>query len=168
MLSDDDHPQFSIRPLVAADRAAIAEIVSSVGNFNQAEIDCALELVDIYIRDKNQKDYRIVVAVDSQARVQGYVCFGPVPMTRGAFDLYWIATRPEAQGKGVGRALMQYVEAEVRKENGRLVVIETSSKESYGSTVRFYRRLQYELASQIRDFYDVGDDKLVFVKRISR
>jgi ribosomal protein S18 acetylase RimI-like enzyme len=89
-------------------------------------------------------------------------------MTRGAYDLYWIATHPGTQGRGVGRELMNYVEDRVREENGRLLIIETSSKESYRNTVGFYRRLEYEEASRIRDFYDVGDDKLVFVRRFSR
>jgi ribosomal protein S18 acetylase RimI-like enzyme len=63
---------------------------------------------------------------------------------------------------------MDYIENKVREENGRLLIAETSSKESYGGTVRFYRRRGYERASRIRDFYDAGDDKLIFVKRFSR
>ena len=158
----------SIRHLVAADRAAVAEIIDCVGNFNKAEIDCALELVDIYLSDPNQKDYRIVVAECKAGDVCGYACWGETPLTKGTYDLYWIATHPGTQGRGVGRALMLYVEKQVLKEHGRLLILETSSKESYGRTVEFYRRLGYEEASRIRDFYDVGDDKLIFIKRISR
>jgi ribosomal protein S18 acetylase RimI-like enzyme len=157
-----------IRSMKAADRAAVKNIVMSAGNFNQAEICCALELIDIYLQNKNQTDYRIEVTEDAELGVQGYVCWGPVPMTKGAYDLYWIATHPDAQGKGLGSALISYVEACMLEENGRLLIIETSSKESYGKTVRFYLRLRFEEASRIRDFYDVGDDKLVFVKRFSR
>jgi len=60
MSSPDSHIH-SIRNLEPRDRAAIANIVQSVGNFNQAEIECALELVDACLNDTNQKDYRIVV-----------------------------------------------------------------------------------------------------------
>ncbi len=154
--------------MISGDRTAVAEIVRGVGNFNQAEIDCALDLVDIYLRDPQQKDYLISVAENGAGEVTGYVCWGPTPMTKGTYDLYWIATRPGNQGRGVGRALMSFVEDKVREENGRLLILETSSKESYGKTVGFYRRLGYEEASRIRDFYDVGDDKLVFVRRFSR
>ncbi len=165
-MPSDDHPGKRIRPLVAADRAAVAEIVSAVGNFKPVEIDCALELVDIYLNSKDQKDYRLHVAEDEHGRVLGYTCWGPVPLTAGTYDLYWIATHPDAHGLGFGRALMMFVEDRVREENGRLLVLETSSKESYGDTVRFYHRLGYEEVSRIRDFYDVGDDKLTFVKRL--
>lgn len=154
--------------MVGTDRPAIEKVLRKVGNFNQGEIDCALELVDIYLNDRTQRDYRVVVAEDSKARVCGYSCWGPTPLTRGTYDIYWIATDPEIQGAGFGRLLMDYVENQVRAEQGRLLILETSSKESYGNTVGFYRRMDYEEASRIRDFYDVGDDKITFVKRISR
>ena len=152
----------------ASDRSAVAEIVRGVGNFNGAEIECALEIVDTYLRDDKQKDYRVVVAENSGCAVKAYVCWGPTPLTRGTYDLYWIATHPAAQGLGFGRALVAHVEADVQNENGRVLVVETSSRESYGNTVRFYRSLGYEETSRIRDFYDVGDDRLIFVKRFSR
>ncbi len=167
MPSPDSHIH-SIRRLVAADREAVARIIRDVGNFSAAEIDVALELVDIFLHDPLQNDYDIVVAEFPDGDVCGYACWGPTPLTRGTYDLYWIATDPVTHGKGIGKALMQYVEEKVRDEQGRLLVLETSSKESYDKTVGFYRRLGYEEASRIRDFYDVGDDKLVFVKRISR
>ncbi len=147
------------------DRDAVADIVAQVGNFTKAEIACALELVDIYLTDGAQQDYRADVALDRSEQVRGYTCWGPTPMTRGTYDLYWIATHPAVQGLGFGRSLVAHVEARVRDERGRLLVIETSSKESYGNTVGFYRRLGYEEASRIRDFYATGDDKLIFVKR---
>jgi ribosomal protein S18 acetylase RimI-like enzyme len=167
MPSPDSHIH-SIRKLIASDRKAVARIIRDVGNFNAEEVDCALELVDIFLNNPLQKDYDIAVAEAPNGDVCGYACWGPIPLTRGTYDLYWIATHPGAQGKGVGGALMQYVENKVHDDRGRLLILETSSKESYDKTVGFYRRLGYEEASRIRDFYDVGDDKLVFVKRLSR
>jgi ribosomal protein S18 acetylase RimI-like enzyme len=166
MHSDDD-PGVLIRPMEPADRATVADLIVSAGNFNQAEIDCALELVDIYLTDETQIDYHVVVAEDPASRVHAYACWGPVPLTRGTFDLYWIATAPNARGRGYGRALMTYVENKALVMNGRLLAVETSSKASYASTVEFYRRLGYSETSRIRDFYDVADDKIIFVKKLS-
>jgi len=150
-----------------ADRPAIADLIVSAGNFNPTEMDCALELVDIYLMHPGQADYRVLVAEDLAAKVQGYACWGPVPLTRGTYDLYWIATRPDARGRGFGRALMNCVEDKVLELNGRILALETSAKASYARTVGFYRRLGYEEVVRIRDFYDVGDDKIIFMKRIS-
>ena len=47
-----------------------------------------------------------------------------------------------------------------------MILIETSSQETYGATVRFYERSGYQLAARIRNFYKIGDDKLVFQKEL--
>jgi len=87
-MHSDQKIAISIRCMESADRPAVAEIVGAVGNFNQSEIDVALELVDIYLNNRNQKDYYIVVATDSESRVHGYACWGSVPLTKGTYDLY--------------------------------------------------------------------------------
>ena len=145
----------------------VAELVQSVENFNPAEKDCALELIDTYLDVADQTDYRIGVAEDPASKVLAYACWGPVPLTQGTYDLYWIATHPVARGRGFGHALMEYVEQDLKKLGGRLLVAETSGKESYQKTIKFYHRLNFEEASRIPDFYDVGDDRLIFIKPIA-
>ena len=49
---------------------------------------------------------------------------------------------------------------------GRAVYIETSSKEIYVPTQRFYLKNNYVLKAQFEDFYDYKDDKMVYVKNI--
>jgi ribosomal protein S18 acetylase RimI-like enzyme len=166
-MSSPDSPIYRIRKLVSDDRVAVAAIVQNVGNFSVAEIRCALELVDLYLHDPQQQDYRFVVAEDLPGNVCGYACWGPTPLTRGTYDLYWIATSPALQGHGIGRTLMAHVENQVAQEQGRLLIVETSAKASYGGTVGFYRNLGYDEASRIGNFYDIGDDKLTLVKRFS-
>lgn len=150
------------------DREIVSSIVRDAGNFNEAEVDCALELIDVYLNDAGQNDYRILVLENDQSFVRAYACWGPTPLTRGTYDLYWIATHSKYRGLGYGQALMREVERCVAGESGRLLVVETSSRESYSNTIRFYRNLGYQQTSGIRDFYDVGDDKIIFVKRLSR
>ena len=162
----DDYPDVTIRPMVQTDRRIIAELIAAVDNFNQAEVACALELIDSYLTDTLQTDYFVAVAEDT-AGLHAYVCWGPVPLTRGTYDLYWIATHPDSRGKGHGRALLAYVEASIKQNGGRLLLAETSAKQTYEGTVAFYRRLGFEETSSIKDFYDVGDDRLIFVKRLS-
>jgi ribosomal protein S18 acetylase RimI-like enzyme len=166
-MHSDDHTAVLIRPMAYPDRAVIAELVMSVENFNHAEIDCALELIDIYLNNTNQDDYHVIVAEDSSSMLRGYACWGPVPLTNGVYDLYWIATHPGSRGLGFGKALMAFVDSRVLERKGRLLVIETSSKSSYTGTVRFYKSIGYQEASRIEDFYDIGDDKLIFIKRLS-
>lgn len=158
-----------IRTATAKDRERILAILVGTGRFTQEEIDCAIELVDIGITQPEKKDYIIHVASDSDAESQdadGYVCFGPTPLTDGVYDLYWIAVDPVRQGQGVGKLLLKFVENEVRSRNGRMLLIETSSKETYGATIHFYESNGYEEISRIKDFYRIEDDKIVFCKQL--
>ena len=158
-----------VRPLVAADRAAVLDIVRRVGNFTADEVDVAMELVDEWLADSEESGYltRVLADSDSARPVRGYVCFGPAPMTEGTFDLYWIAVDPDDQGRGFGARLLTAAEDEVRSRGGRLLLIETASQDAYAATIRFYERAGYEIASRIADYYRPGDDKLVFAKRFT-
>src|SRR5947207_1196024 len=49
-------------------------------------------------------DYCWVLAERAGGLV-GFACYGPVPMTQGTFDLYWIAVSPEARGTDVAKRL---------------------------------------------------------------
>jgi len=87
-------------------------------------------------------------------------------MTAATYDLYWIATRADRMGKGYGRRIVAFVEEEVRRRGGRLLVIETSSKDSYGETRAFYEKIGCTLAARLADYYDEGDDKLIYLKAL--
>ena len=158
-----------IRQLEPRDRPLIEKLAISTGNFNAVEVATALELVDEALgRGEEKSGYYFAVLEVGNKRpvVRGYACYGPVPLTQGAYDLYWIAVDPASQGKGLGRHLLEYVEADVLRRGGRMILIETSSQESYGATVQFYEHSGYHLAARIRNFYRVGDDKLIFEKEL--
>lgn len=155
-----------MRTLRPGDRDRIRELVAAAGNFSDAEIGTAVELVDEALAKGDASGYFFLLLEEDtgERAVRGYACYGPVPLTVGTYDLYWIVVDPASQGKGWGRLLLEAVESRVRGLGGRKLLIETSSQESYAGTIRFYERSGYVLAARIRDFYKVGDDKLVFSK----
>jgi len=140
--------------------------LQGAGNFTAAEVECALELLNIVLDQPLQQDYQVLVA-DEHGRVFGYILYGPVPVTEGNFDIYWIATDPEAHGKGFGRQLMEAAEADLRSRGARLICLETSSQGNYQRTRRFYDNAGYIVESTIRDFYKPGDDRITYVKRFA-
>lgn len=156
----------ALRLLRSGDRERIRSLVVAAGNFNEAEVETAVELADEALAKGDPGGYFFLLLEEDagERAVLGYACYGPVPLTAGTYDLYWIVVHPLAQGKGHGRRLLEAVESRVRDLGGRKLLIETSSQESYAGTIRFYERSGYELAARIRDFYKVGDDKLVFSK----
>jgi len=153
------------RPLVPSDRVAIRDLLVRCGNFRPDEMDVAIELVDESLQPTGVEDYHFVIAV-LDGCVVGYSCFGPVPLTDGVWDLYWIAVDPAVQGHGVGGSLQAATERHIRSAGGRLVLAETSSLPSYESARTFYLHKGYQLLERIADFYRPGDDRLTFGKRL--
>ncbi|MGZ3332251.1 MAG: N-acetyltransferase family protein [Gemmatimonadaceae bacterium] len=158
-----------IRPLVAADRSGVFRILENAGNFTPAEVGIALELIDEWLELGEHSGYLTYVleARDPEkSEVLGYVCFGPTPLTESTFDLYWIAVDKSKHRGGVGKRLLKFSEEEVVRRGGKMLLIETSSQETYGGTIQFYERTGYELVGKIPEYYKVGDDKLIFAKRL--
>jgi ribosomal protein S18 acetylase RimI-like enzyme len=154
-----------VRPMTPRDKPAIMKILAATPEFKPEEVVVAEELIDSYLQDSYQSGYHILVA-EVGRRVSGYICYGPTPLTEGTWDIYWVAVGRGEQSRGVGSALMTFVEDEIKKAGGRMAIIETSSKPGYERTRRFYRRHGYETVGRIPDFYASGDDKLVLQKRL--
>lgn len=147
----------------ATDPSAIEQIVNSTGFFRPDEIKVAVELADERLEKGADSGYEFVFAeIDRQ--VAAYVCFGLIPCSLISYDLYWIATHRDFQGHGLGKLLLQKCEEIVKSMGGKSIYIETSGKELYAPTQGFYLRNGYQLKVRMEDFYDVGDDKLVYVK----
>jgi ribosomal protein S18 acetylase RimI-like enzyme len=168
-MENETRQHVRIRPIEPRDRFRIEEIVVSSRRFNRDEIATALELVDEALEKGEESGYiiRVLEVGKEHLSVQGYVCYGPTPLTQGAYDLYWIVVDPASQGKGFGSHLLEYIERDVLSRGGRMILIETSSQESYGATIRFYKKAGYKLVARIKNFYRVGDDKLVFSKELT-
>ncbi len=61
---------------------------------------------------------------------------------------------------------MEAAEADIKKAQGRLAIIETSSTPQYEKTIRFHLGNGYKVIGRIPDFYTPGDDKLIMLKRL--
>jgi len=153
-----------VRPMKREDRERVLDIVQATEMFTPEEIFFAREQVDIYLEQPHQRDYFLVVTEDEKGGVAGYLSYGATPLAEGAYDLYWMAVAPEAQGRGHGRELVVWLEKRVVEAGGRLILIETSSQPKYEKTRRFYLDLGYKEISRIPDFYKVGDGRITYVK----
>jgi GNAT superfamily N-acetyltransferase len=158
-------PLLTVYPSVPRERADIERITHGAGNFRADELTTPLELFDGYLRDPVVSGYNFLSAKCNDC-VVGFACYGPTALTEGTFDLYWIVAEASAHGQGVGRALFEYVVGEIRKRNGRLMMIWTSGTPEYERARSFYLRMGCRLETQIKDFYRVGDDLCIFSYRV--
>lgn len=149
--------------LHADDPEHIYHIAESCALFYLEELQVARELVQERLSRGEASGYYFIVAED-QGMPVGYTCFGPVPMTRNRFDLYWIAVMKSCQGTGIGRQLMQRTEARIQVMAGERIYVETSSRDDYAATHRFYHACQYRQEAVLQDYYAPGDDKVIYMK----
>jgi ribosomal protein S18 acetylase RimI-like enzyme len=152
-----------IRSATQKDKPTIMRILNATSEFKPTEVIVAEEVIDSYFRDPGVSGYHVLVA-EIDLMVVGYVCYGPTPLTEGTWDIYWIAVDNDKQGQGIGTSLMAFAEDNIKKAEGRMILIETSSLSGYEKTRRFYFMLGYEIVCQIPDFYMPGDHKIVFRK----
>jgi ribosomal protein S18 acetylase RimI-like enzyme len=150
-----------LRPVAREHRAQLESLVRGTGLFREAEVRTAVEVLDESL--DGDDDYRILGAFDDNTLV-GYACWGPTPDTSGTYDLYWIAVDRSRQGAGIGTRLVEAVERELREEEARLLVVETSSRPDYGPTRAFYEARGYHRAATVPGFYAPEDDLVIYIK----
>jgi len=156
-----------IRPLLEKDRARLLSMLIKTRSFTSLEIDVAMELIDIVLKDPIQKDYQIDCIVDDQDQAIGYICYGPTPMTQGTFDLYWIAVDPDFQEQGVGSKLLSFLEELVKAEGGRLILADASTIPHYEKTLKFYLKNGFQEVGRVPDYYHPGNDRITFCRRLT-
>lgn len=152
-----------IRSIKPSDVSAIEKLLNKISNFNDKEVKVAMELVNIAANDPKQNDYNVFVYEENDM-ILGYHCTGRRPLTDAVYDLYWIVTDPDYSGNGIGKKLLEHAENFVKERNGRWIIAETSSREEYLPTQIFYFRNNYSIIGEIKDFYSIGDNLLIFGK----
>jgi ribosomal protein S18 acetylase RimI-like enzyme len=164
MISENSLMQ--VRSLVEKDRARLLSMLIRTQAFTSEEMSVAMELIDIVLKDRIQKDYQIQCMVDDQDQPIGYICYGPTPMTQGTFDLYWIAVDPDFQKQGIGSKLLNFLEKLMRELKGRMILADTSTIPQYERTRRFYVNNGFQEVARVPDYYHPGNDRITFCKKL--
>ena len=123
--------------------------------FYDHETEIAVELVSERLSLGESTEYYFVFA-EVDGIIVAYTCYGPIPMSKTSFDLYWIVTHNDYRGKGIGRLLLEETYIHARDMGCKILIAETSGTEHYLPTRAFYKSNKFDLEAQIKDFYDVG------------
>ncbi|MBM4271608.1 MAG: GNAT family N-acetyltransferase [Deltaproteobacteria bacterium] len=152
-----------VRP---SDREHIRQLVEATGFFSPQEIDIAIELVEERLAKGNRSGYHFLFA-ELSGSIIGYTCFGPIPGTLHSHDLYWIVVHHSFRRLGIGKSLLAHTEELISDRGGWLIYTDTSSRDQYEATRRFYTDCGYRQEALLRDFYSPGDSKIIYVKTVS-
>lgn len=150
-----------IRPTTPDDTAALLALANAAIGFSPDELNELSQTLTDYF-DGSSDAFWLVD--DDNGPVAAAYC-APERMTNGTWNLLFIAVHPEHQGQGRGTAMVQYVEETLTVKGAHLLLVETLA--SFEQTRAFYRRCGYEEEARIRNFYEVGADKIIYVKALA-
>lgn len=111
-------------------------------------------------------DDALWLTCESQGRAVGFCYAVPEAMADGAWNMLAIAVLPQLQRWGHGAALVARLEATLRTNGARLLIVDTSGAEGFTGTRMFYARIGYDEEARIRDFWAKGDDKVIYRKAL--
>jgi GNAT superfamily N-acetyltransferase len=156
-----------IRRFLPDDASRLIEILEAGSIFTETELGWARGILQSVISSPRGAEYTIAVACEEET-ITGWACFGPTPGNKGLFDLYWIAVDSHYRHRGIGTALLRFVEVGVRSAGGGTLLVETSSRPAFEPTVQFYLRRGYEQVSRLIDFRRLEADRLLFVRTVEK
>ena len=151
-----------MRAITKSDLSDLKEVIDSTELFPADLLD---EMTEGFFLHPNAPDIWLTKEVNQKPIAVAYCA--PERMTEGTFNLYLIAIHKNFQGQGFGSEIMSYVENHLRNIGARILIVETSSLPDFELTRQFYDKLGYNREAVIKEFYQKGEDKIVFWKKLS-
>jgi ribosomal protein S18 acetylase RimI-like enzyme len=153
----------TVRAAKREDHDAFANIIDKNQMFPKEYL---AEMMLPYLEDAACGDIWLCVANQDQA-VLGFVYASPETMTNGTYNALLLAVDPDWHTKGLGKVLMTELEHTLKTKGHRVLVVETSSAPEQHKARSFYTKVGYQLSGVIPDFWDDGDDKLTYWKKLA-
>jgi ribosomal protein S18 acetylase RimI-like enzyme len=150
-----------IRPVQKSDINDLKKIVDSSELFPSEYLD---EMISDYFNNKETQDIWCTYIDKNKPIAVGYCV--PEKLTDGTYNLLAIGVSKDFQRKGVASEMMKYIEQLLKKSNGRILIVETSTDDAQFGARTFYQKIGYTKAAVIKDFWKDGEDKIVFWKRL--
>lgn len=149
----------------SGDGEALRAIAAGTGVFAESELNFVPEIIATMLKDGEKSGYWLLVAEEG-GQPLAFAIFGNIPGTENRFDLYWIATSPKAQGRGIARRLMDAVRTKARALGATHLFIQTSTVEGYGAARKLYEASGFPLVATVPDYYRDGDGLAIFGARL--
>jgi ribosomal protein S18 acetylase RimI-like enzyme len=153
--------KWNIRAVAASDLRALTAVIDAVALFPGEMLE---GMIEGFLSGGASEEIWLTIEEGGEACAVLYCA--PERLTQGTWNALLIAVHPSRQGQGCGRALMTYLENLLAERGERIVLVETSGLPDFEKTRQFYRGLGYDEEARIRDFYQAGEDKIVFRKAL--
>ncbi|MBS4039831.1 MAG: GNAT family N-acetyltransferase [Flavobacteriales bacterium] len=151
----------NIRPVTQADIDGLKTVLDSCGLFPSEYLD---EMISDYFNNADTQDIWFT-CIDNKLPVAIGYCV-PEKLTNGTYNLLAIGVSENSQRKGIANEMMNYIERQLKSKDGRILIVETSSDDAQIGARNLYQKIGYSQEAVIRDFWNDGEDKIVFWKKL--
>lgn len=151
-----------IRKVITTDIDSLKTVLDSSNLFPSELLD---DMILNYLSDPKSQEIWFTCTQDEKPISLGYCA--PEKLTDGTYNLLAIAVNSDMQGKGIGSKMMEYIEKILLEEKARILIVDTSSDDSFTLTRKFYEKIGYTKEATIRDFWREGEDKVTFYKKLN-
>jgi ribosomal protein S18 acetylase RimI-like enzyme len=149
--------------LIENDIPGIKEIVEETGVFTVGDVGIAEELLLDGYRNGPSSYYWFIIG-ERNGIIEGYICYSQIGGTIGSYEAYWVVVRKSSHKTGIGTKLMMEMEKIIREKGGKRIFLGTSSRIDYIPAHRFYESMGYRKVAVLEDFFDAGDDQIMYRK----
>lgn len=158
--------QTTIRDVTQEDTEAIMHLSKAIGLFQPDELEELSRMLSAYFENSLNGQHKWLTD-DEDGELIGVAYYAEEVFANGVFNLLLIGVHPDRQREGRGTQLLSYAEQELKAKGKRILLVETSSLESFEATRAFYRKNEYDEEARIREYYNPGEDKIVFRKTLN-
>ena len=151
-----------IRKVKKEDLVGIKEVLDSSELFPSEFLE---DMINDYFNNPDSED--IWFCKSENGRIVSFGYCAPEKFTEGTYNLYAIAVRKESQGKGIGKKMMNHIENLLSRTGNRILIVETSGGPQFELTREFYHKCNYTEEATIRDFWNEGEGKVIFWKKLN-
>ncbi|MFK8164737.1 MAG: GNAT family N-acetyltransferase [Lewinella sp.] len=153
----------TISTATTADKPALFQVAESCGLFQAEELGELGGMIDAFLSGEMEGHQWLTLREGNEVKAAAY--YAPETFADGVWNLYFIGVLADQQGKGHGSAILKHVEQTLTSQGQRILIIETSSLDGFELTRKFYDQHGYTVEARIRDYYEEGEDKVVFWKK---
>lgn len=150
-----------IREVIHSDLDSLKIVLDSCGLFPSEYLDV---MISDYFHNLDTNEIWFTYVENNSPISIGY-CI-PEKLTSGTYNLLAIGVSENHQRKGVAVEMMNFIEQKLKTIGARVLIVETSSDDGQIGARNLYQKLGYNQEAVIRDFWNEGEDKIVYWKKL--
>jgi ribosomal protein S18 acetylase RimI-like enzyme len=154
-----------IRPVTRPDTAAVVALTVASELFTPEESSVVETMLKEYFGGREAEGHTCVVS-EADGELLAVAYYEPVTATDRTWELTMIGVRPDRHRQGHGTELLRHVEEDLRSRDQRLLVVETSALPAFARARAFYLARGYDEEARVRDYFQAGDDMVLFRKAL--